>query len=225
MLNIRASKADKPNPKFAERKRARGDNIAWIKPDLPGDGKTAGVLLIGGKSPVDFRVRVAQSHARQDLTPSHWSHVALPGKTANAPAETPLFEIALQPPDGFGYPPVTNGVQRGTLERYRDPTAYPNIAVMRVPVEWRQVEASLERFTSQRAVLDALELLMLWLAFAWGVGRAGNPLLEGQGLPSATMIEFVIGAAGFELTPGLASRSSCPEAMWQAARWWHEYYG
>ena len=27
-----------------------------------------------------------------------------------------------------------------------------------------------------------------------------------------------------ELTPGLASRSSCPEAIWQAAKWWQEFY-
>jgi hypothetical protein len=38
------------------------------------------------------------------------------------------------------------------------------------------------------------------------------------------MLEVVFGAAGFDLTPGLESRSSCPEAIWQAAKWWHEYY-
>jgi hypothetical protein len=38
------------------------------------------------------------------------------------------------------------------------------------------------------------------------------------------MLEIVFGAAGFDLTPGLESRASCPEAMWQAAKWWHEYY-
>jgi hypothetical protein len=34
----------------------------------------------------------------------------------------------------------------------------------------------------------------------------------------------VLGAAGFDLTPGLESRASCPEAIWQAAKWWHKYY-
>jgi hypothetical protein len=63
-----------------------------------------------------------------------------------------------------------------------------------------------------------------WLAFAWGAGRAGNPLYDGIGIPSAAMLEIVFGAVGFDLTPGLESRASCPEAMWQAAKWWHEYY-
>jgi hypothetical protein len=36
---------------------------------------------------------------------------------------------------------------------------------------------------------------------------------------------MVLGAAGFELTPGIASSATCPEAIWQAARWWHEYQG
>jgi hypothetical protein len=30
--------------------------------------------------------------------------------------------------------------------------------------------------------------------------------------------------AGFELTPGLSSASSCPEAIWQSAKWWTYYY-
>jgi hypothetical protein len=48
--------------------------------------------------------------------------------------------------------------------------------------------------------------------------------LDGLGMPSAAMVETVTGAAGFDLTPGLESRASCPEAIWQSARWWHEYH-
>jgi hypothetical protein len=73
-------------------------------------------------------------------------------------------------------------------------------------------------------VLDGVDLTLRWLAYVWGVARSGNPLLDGMGIPSAAMLEVVIGAAGFDLTPGLESRSSCPEAIWQAAKWWHEYY-
>lgn len=65
---------------------------------------------------------------------------------------------------------------------------------------------------------------MSWLAYVWGVGRSGNPLMDGFGIPSAAMLEIVIGANGFDLTPGLESRSSCPEAISQAAKYWHEYY-
>jgi hypothetical protein len=34
----------------------------------------------------------------------------------------------------------------------------------------------------------------------------------------------VYGIAGVELTPGLSSASSCPEAIWAAAKWWHQFY-
>lgn len=66
--------------------------------------------------------------------------------------------------------------------------------------------------------------LTVWLAYVWGAGRAANPLLDSQGIPSAAMVELVLGGAGYDLTPGLESRASCPEAIWQAARWWHSYY-
>jgi hypothetical protein len=38
------------------------------------------------------------------------------------------------------------------------------------------------------------------------------------------MIETVFGMGGIELTPGVASATSCPEAIWQSAIWWHDYY-
>ncbi|MEJ7812076.1 MAG: hypothetical protein WKG32_16810 [Gemmatimonadaceae bacterium] len=38
------------------------------------------------------------------------------------------------------------------------------------------------------------------------------------------MIEVVLSAANYDVMPGLESRASCPEAIWQAAKWWHEYY-
>jgi hypothetical protein len=66
--------------------------------------------------------------------------------------------------------------------------------------------------------------MIRWLAFVWGVARSGNPLLEGYGMPSAAMLDIVLGVVGYDLTPGLESRVSCPEAIWQAAKWWHEYY-
>jgi hypothetical protein len=42
--------------------------------------------------------------------------------------------------------------------------------------------------------------------------------------PSAAFVEAAHSLAGIELTPGLSSSASCPEAVWQAVKWWHEYY-
>ena len=94
-----------------------------------------------------------------------------------------------------------------------------------LPAVSRQaVDEALTQFGTQRSVLDALELIIRWLSSGWGVGNAGNPIMEGYGIASAAMLEVTLGAVGYDLAPGLESRSSCPEAIWQAARWWHLYY-
>ena len=225
MLNIISSNADSPSPLFTESPREGGeDNLKWLGRQPTADAQQTMLVLVGGRSPTAFRLRVAQSHLRHDLTPSHWSHIILLGEGASNLGRTPVYEISLEPKAGFGFPPPSNAMQQGELGAYRSPRTYPNIARLEIPVSRSEVMLALARFQQQRAVVDALELLLRWLAFAWGVGRTGNPLLDGQGLPSAAMLETVLGAVGFDLTPGLESRASCPEAIWQASKWWHDYY-
>jgi hypothetical protein len=230
MLEIRSSPASAPNPNLVSQARARNQtNLAWLSRALKGRGKKGSgspvLVLLGGSDPISFRLRVAQSQARHDLTPSAWSHVVLVEPAEGELASATAWEISLDPSGGFGYPPPTNGVQRTDLRRYDDAKQFPNIAVLSVPVEAAPVQEAMQRFMRQRNTLDAVDLVTRWLPYVWGAGRATNPLLEGFGLPSAAMVELVLGAAGFELTPGIASSSSCPEAIWQAARWWHEYHG
>jgi hypothetical protein len=230
MLEIRSSPASAPNPHLASQPRARNQtNLAWLERALKGKGKKGGgsplLVLLGGTDPISFRLRVAQSQARHDLTPSPWSHVVLVEPAGGELSSAPAWEISLDPLGGFGYPPPTNGVQRADLRRYEDAGRFPNIAVLHVPLEVTPVRDALQRFMRQRAAMDTVELVTRWLPYVWGAGRATNPLLDGFGLPSAVMAEVVLGAAGFELTPGIASSASCPEAIWQAARWWHEYHG
>jgi hypothetical protein len=135
-----------------------------------------------------------------------------------------VYEISLEPPQGFTFPPPTNGVQQGRISQYQDPELYPNIALLHTPVPLAQIMEALGAFARQRAVLDGVELITRWLTYVWGVARAGNPLLDGYGMPSAAMLEIAFGVAEYDLTPGLESRASCPEAIWQAAKWWHEFY-
>ena len=224
MINCLSSNASTPSDLFKDVPRVKDeDNLQWLSRNLPA-GDITHLAMVGGKERMDFRLRIAQSHLRHDLAPSHWSHSFLLGKIAKNMGSTRVHEISLEPKAGFGFPPPTNGVQIGKLDRYSDPDEYPNIAILGVPVMFKEAQKALQRFQTQRVVLDAVELALRWLAFGWGASRTGNPLLEGQGIPSAAMLEVVFGAAGFDLTPGLESRSSCPEAIWQAAKWWHEYY-
>ena len=224
MIGILRSDATHASTVFSEEARLRGeDNLRWLSRNFV-TGDYSQIVLLGGADPAAFRLRVAQSHLRHDMLPSHWSHALLVGIVAEQVARTPVYEIALDPPGGFGFPPSVNAVQQGQLGRYRSRRAYPNIALLGIPVALGEVAEALERFRRQRPIVDGLELLLAWLAFVWGVGRAGNPLYDGLGIPSAAMLEVIFGAAGFDLTPGLESRASCPEAMWQADNWWHEYY-
>jgi hypothetical protein len=80
------------------------------------------------------------------------------------------------------------------------------------------------RLREQRSIIDIPTLILPWLGFVWGAGTGGNPLLNGYGVPSAVLVETAYGMAEVELTPGLAAASSCPEAIYQAARWWTGYY-
>jgi hypothetical protein len=230
MLNIVSSPSADTSPTFTQSKRkSREKNLAWLQRHIeplaedPAAKGAAYLVMLGGRTRADFLLRVAQGHLRHDMSPSHWSHVVLLAGSGWTEKHT-LWEISLEPAGGYGYPPSDNGVQNGTLDAYDSPYQFPNVAVLRLPVQLRDLKRALKTYKLQRATLDTVELILLWLGYVWGVGRPVNPLLDGHGIPSAAMIEILTGAAGFDLTPGLESRASCPEAIWQAARWWHEYY-
>ena len=222
MLDILRSPTNRENPAFVSSPRAAGQgNIAWLA--QYGDSATRNVtaiVLVGGVDPVAFRLRVAQAHARDTFDPSTWSHVFVSAPPPFRP-NTRITEIPLTGISGF--PPHANGVQEATLRAYDDAEAYPNIALLLLPLPWREVQERIRQFKTQRAVLDALDLVVRWLAFVWGAGRAGNPLLDGFGIPSAALVEVVASAAGLDLTPNVPNRASFPEAIWQAAKWWQEY--
>jgi hypothetical protein len=76
----------------------------------------------------------------------------------------------------------------------------------------------------ERSIVDLPRLVLAWLGFLWGAGGEGNPLLGGNGHPSAAFVEAVHALADIELTPGLSSDASCPEAIWMSAMWWRRYY-
>jgi hypothetical protein len=223
MLSLRRSPARSSNRSLTAAPRRSLTNSAYVDKHSPSDEASTAIVLLGGKSPVDFRVRVAQAHARDDMAPSAWSHIGVLGARTKNPLRRSLIELPLQGRVGLGYPPATNGVIKTPIGEYDEPAAFPNIAVLRVPVPHAAVDAAITEFCLQRTVMDALELTLAWLAFAWGVGTTGNPLLAGLGVPSAAFVEYVVGAAGYDLVPGFPSRSSCPEAIWQSARWWHEF--
>lgn len=227
----RCSTTDR-NPNFTERARSSGEgNLAWgeraaieMRADAGPDAWTY-IALLGGSDTLSFRLRVAQSHLRRDMLPSYWSEAILIQLNSATLQGAQAVYVPLAQPGGAAYSPHENGVVPGLLSDFDNPEQYPNIALIALPVPQQKIMARVEAFRSSRSSLDALEHVLRWLAFAWGVARTGNPLHENYGIPSACMLEMVCAAEDFELTPGLESRASCPEAIWASAIYWHDYFG
>jgi hypothetical protein len=223
VISIRQSNAETANEKLDEVKAEPNEtNSAWLKRVKATDG----VLLLGGAAISHFRIRVAQSHARHDLTPSSWS---LAGILLDA---TKFLSVPLDLSGDSSEIALGNGVQVCNMADYDDPERFPNIAVLRFTRDASKILThskliSGDRETkkpAQRNIIDLPTLMLPWLSYIWICGKASNPLADGLGLPSAAFVETVYGIAGIELTPGLASATSCPEAIWQAAKYWHDFY-
>ena len=228
MISTRQSPAQTANRQLKKLTAKSGEtNGQWLA-RAKGAYSSGNILLLGGSSLEHFRIRAAQAHLRTDLLPSFWSlaGIVLDDKS--------FVSVPLAPPRELSEVPSTNGVQLCPLSEYDDPRRFPNIAVLQFPCEQdplrifsesaQATRDTVELIRRQRGMVDLPALILAWLGYVWGVGQYSNPLLASQGLPSAAFVETVYGLAGTELTPGLASASSCPEAIWQAAKWWHEYY-
>lgn len=230
MLRKAKSHTNERNPEFLELTRQPEEgNAGWCDralEQMPQAGsKWTCIALLGGKDTLSFRVRVAQSHMRSDLLPSYWSESAILVRGKATPmAQAKALYVPLSQPDNGRFAAADNGVVSRPFAWFDDPVQFPNVALIAIPVAQAGVVKRVDAFRTSRSTLDALEHLLRWLGFCWGVSRTGNPLLENYGIPSSCMLETVFAAENFDLTPGLESRSSCPEAIWSAALYWHEYF-
>lgn len=221
---------DERNPQFTELERKPDEgNLQWglrAVTEISSAGPEAWsyLALLGGSDTLSFRLRIAQSQARADMLPSYWSDsifIELAGASLDGAA---AVHVPLTQPGTPSFPPRQNGVVRRPLSDFDDAVRYPNIALIALPVPQAKILERIDQFRHSRSTLDALEHLLRWLSFAWGVARTGNPLNENYGLPSACMLEIAFAAENFDLTPGLESRAACPEAIWSTARVWHDYF-
>ena len=215
MIPNRESSATSSNSQLRKTRASKKEsNSAW----LASHDLREGVLLLGGSSLADFRQRVAQSTLRSDLSPSYWS---LCGLLIEDGAR--FLSVPLSIPDVSAVP-ASNAIQECSLADYDSPRHWPNIGVIRFASDMSAVVKQARDVVNKRSVVELPALVLAWLGFAWGVTDRPNPLTQSLGIPSAVFVETAHAIAGVELTPGLASAASCPEAIWQAAKWWHEYY-
>ncbi len=224
------SKAVKANPDFTELKRkGREGNLAWGERAVRqmGSGgldQWSYLVLLGGADTLAYRLRIAQAHLRGDMLPSYWSECLLVELKGDNLAGAQATHVPLLQPDSLRFATQDNGVVTRPLADFDASRLYPNVALIGLPVPQDRILQKIAQFKRSRPTLDALEHVLRWLAFVWGVARTPNPLHDNFGLPSACMLETAFAAAEFDLTPGLESRASCPEAIWVAARYWHQYF-
>jgi hypothetical protein len=215
MIQSRRSPATQSNPSLKDQPAYVGEsNVTW----LSRTNVESGTLLLGGTSLAHFRIRIAQAQVRRDLLPSYWSVAGLliDRKT--------FWTVPLNWNGDISDVPQNNGIQQLKLADFDDPGLFPNIAVLQFSQQLTPILDAVQTLQAQRGIADLPALLLRWLGFIWAAGGAGNPLLEGFGLPSATFIETIHRIAEIEIAPGLSTGASCPEGIWQAARWWHPYY-
>jgi hypothetical protein len=214
MSAIKRSPAAQANPHLKEAEAEAGEgNGAWLKRH----GDSDGIILLGGASLAGFRLRVAQSSLRQDMLPSMWSLCGVlleDGVFASVPLD--IADVSAVP--------QCNGIRRCPIAEYDSPDLYPNIAVIRFAKQHPRCHDDITRVQNDRSIINIPALMLPWLGFIWGAAGGANPLQQGNGIPSAAFVETVFAMSGFELTPGLSSASSCPEAIWQSAKWWTGYY-
>lgn len=214
MITTRTSGATRRNSKVAPVRQSRMSNSSLFR----SEAKPGTVLLLGGGSVVHFRLRIAQAHLRYDLLPSFWSLAGLvssPDTFLSVPVGLPMH------PDTV---PARNAIEECAIADFDDPQQFPNIAVISFADHSDVLLDYARRLRYQRAAIDLPYQLVQWLAFVWGVGATGNPLLQNVGMPASSLVETAFAMGGIELTPGVASATSCPEAIWQSAIWWHSYY-
>lgn len=213
-MDIRRSTATKPNPGIKTvAVKPREGNAKWLASRV----QPGAVVLVGGARLDHFRLRIAQSHLRQDLRPSLWSIAGI------AVSPTAFFTVPVTIQDASTVP-ETNAIESKRFNSIDDPTEFPNVAVVHFAAPSDPIVKNVRRLMVQRAALDLPTLMLPWLGFIWSAGARHNPLLDGGAMPSASLVQTAYGMAGIELTPGLASGSNCPEAIWQSAKWWHDYY-
>jgi hypothetical protein len=211
----------------------REPNLQWLArafADFALDDVTqwSFIVLAGAKDVMAFRLRVAQSHLRRDMLPSYWSDCALlkiEGDTLSVTGmDASLFNLPLLQPAAASYAPKRNGLIEIPLKKLQTQKDIPNLALLAIPVAQAKILTALQEYQTARVSYDAVENILPWLAFVWGAGNAGNPLMQGIGFPSAMMLNQVFGSQGFDLAPGVNQGLSSPESFWSGVNHWQDFY-
>lgn len=216
------------NEKFSLLARIRNESDAkWLKrayDDLELNNSTqwSYIVLTGSKGISAFRIRTAQGHLRSDMLPSYWSDCGFLEVSEKEFADSNFYNLPLLQPETESYAPIRNGLIKSSLSYLLNSHKFPNIALLAIPVTQKDIVSKLEIYQKSRIAYDAVENIIPWLSYVWGIHP--NPLLQQIGFPSAMLLNHLYGASNFDLSPSINNNLSTPEVFWNGAKNWKEFY-
>jgi hypothetical protein len=166
------------------------------------------VGLFGGSSIVDLGIRKAQAALDPAGKPSLWSHAAIfEGDRVDGRGWLIESDFEITPGQ------LRSGVQESRLDKYEDPSVWPNVAVLDFGLQESQVREVLSAgldFLARRARYALGGLLETWWAVmtkSLGQGR------EKESTFCSAFVRAAYSAASVDLAPGIAIQHTTPEHL------------
>jgi hypothetical protein len=193
------------------------------------DANNPAILLVGGADFASWTVRSQQAPMRFDRRPSDYSQAALICEwNARDPKQSWGLEIDPVRVGAAQQLPEYAGVTPFRLGDYADTEAYPNVAIIEVPLPAERAQLVLD--AARTPTRDTMRFpLMRWLA-AWRAfvslpETIPHPLLNRVPHPGAAFVAMAYEAAEVTLVPGATDLQHCPELLWANAKYWGSAVG
>jgi hypothetical protein len=174
-------------------------------------GAPGRIGLVGGTSAIDRGIRLAQRRLVPGRAPSLWSHVfVFQGERVDGAGW--LIESDFDVTKGR----LRSGVQENRVDKYADPKAYPNVAVLDLGLKPEEV---------RRLLSAALDLVVRRTPYAlagtlktyWALlGKSLDRDKERDEVFCSAFVRAIYRHVGVDLAPGVAVRHTTPEHVARA---------
>jgi hypothetical protein len=170
------------------------------------------VGLFGGSSRVDRAIRVGQRELDAEAKPSLWSHVAV-FEGERLDGQSWLVESDFE----IGKGQLRNGVQENRIDKYADETEWPNLGVLDLGLEKKDVQRVLVAgldLVARRTKYDLHGVLETYWAMMRKTMDKGK---EKDSTFCSAFVRAVFRHVGIDLFPGIAVQHTLPEHVSRTA--------
>ncbi|HEV3028874.1 MAG TPA: hypothetical protein VG457_14950 [Planctomycetota bacterium] len=168
--------------------------------------KPGRVGLFGGSSRVDRAIRVGQRELDGDAKPSLWSHAAV-FEGERLDGQSWLIESDFE----IGKGQLRNGVQENRIDKYADEKEWPNLGVLDLGLQERDVRRVLVAgldLVARRTNYDLHGVLETYWAMMRKTLDRGR---DKEATFCSAFVRAVFRHGGIDLVPGIAVQHTLPE--------------